>query len=492
MSSKSPSLSTQSIAVFVGQVSGFAVNFLTPVLLVRLISKADYGILQQFVLMGNTMLPILGLGLASSLYYFYPIKTGKERSSYVFNTWLQMALSGVLFLVGFVFFGRDILDLLGMEVLSDAGNIVALYILFLLSGTLIDFLFVLEQRVKMSMIFNPIDKTMRLALVAGAAYFFGSVYYCLLAFLVYAGLRFGFISYYVLSRYYSKDVWQSISANVKSQLAYSLPFAAGIIFTTLSQRIDKLIVNRYVSEEDFAIYSLAFFSIPLVSQAFTSINNVVTPEITKFINGHQVRHAHQLYLKVVGKTSSIGFPAICFFTLMAPELITFLFTANYIDATPYYRAYLLSFLFTMTSYGIGLRAAKRTNLIMFANFVGFLVTVGVGIVVIPFFGLNGAILTALFGIGVPVVLQLMFERKLFETPIMEFLPWETIFVSLAVSLVASLPVLVIKQWQLPELIALILSGFVFATIVFVLERRFRIFAFEKQFQNLMKTAKNKL
>lgn len=492
MSSKSPSLSTQSIAVFIGQVSGFAVNFLTPVLLVRLISKSDYGVLQQFVLMGNTLLPILGLGLASSLYYFFPVNIGTQRSSFVFNTWLQMAASGMVFLLIFSYLGREILEILGMEVLSSAGRLVALYVMFLLSGTLIDFLFVLEQRVRMSMVFNPIDKTVRLLLIVGAAFFTEDVMTCLMALLVYAGLRFLFISYYVLSRYYEASVWDSMLGNVKSQLAYSLPFAAGIIFTTLSQRVDKLLVNRYITEEEFASYSLAFFSIPLISQAFTSINNVVTPQITKFMANDQIREAHHLYTQVVSKTSSLAFPAIVFFTIMAPELISFLFTESYLDATPYYRAYLLMFMFTMTSYGIGLRAAKKTNLIMLSNFIGMIITVGVGLIAIPEYRLKGAILTALLGIGIPVLTQLFFEKNLYQTTVATFLPWKAILISCIVSLAASIPLLGVKYVDLSSFVALAVGGLVYFPVILILEKRFGIFAFESQLNKLVKAVKAKV
>ncbi|MDB4655337.1 oligosaccharide flippase family protein [Flavobacteriales bacterium] len=492
MSSNSPSLSTQSIAVFVGQVSGFAVNFLTPVLLVRLISKADYGVLQQFVLLGNTMLPILGLGLASSLYYFFPTSSGSQRSSYVFNTWLQMVISGSFFVLVFAFLGREILELLGMEMLGDAGNIVAVYVLFLLSGTAIDFLFILEQRVKMSMIFNPMDKLLRLILLVSAALFYGSVYYCMLALAVYAFFRFAFITYYVFANYYSSSVWKSFSVNAQSQLTYSLPFAAGIIFTTLSQRIDKLLVNRYISEAEFASYSLAFFSIPLVSQAFTSINNVVIPQITRFMANNEIKNAHNLYLQVVSKTTSLAFPAITFFTLMAPELITMLFTSAYADATPYYRIYLVMFLFTMTSYGIGLRAAKKTKLIMLSNFVGMSMTLAIGMYLIPKYALVGAIITALVGIAAPVLIQLHFERRLYQASFSSFLPWRMIAISFVVSAIATIPILALKYLQLPNIVALVIAGLIYFPLVILVERRLGIFAFENQLQKAVLALKQRL
>lgn len=486
MSSNSPSLSTQSIAVFVGQVSGFAVNFLTPVLLVRLISKADYGILQQFVLLGNTMLPILGLGLASSLYYFFPISLGSQRSSYVFNTWLQMAISGGVFLFVFGFFGRQILEVLGMELLSDAGNLVAVYILFLLSGTLIDFLFILEKRVKMSMSFNPIDKLFRLFLLVGAALFYGTVFPCMIALVVYALLRFGFITYYVLSNYYHPGVWKTMSTNIRSQLAYSLPFAAGIIFTTLSQRVDKLMVNRYISEEEFASYSLAFFSIPLVTQAFTSINNVVVPNISSLFEKGEKTEVAKLYYKVVKKTSSLAIPAVLFFAVMAPELIAFLFTSEYSDATPYYRIYLATLLFTMLSYGIVLRASGNTKIIMASNFLGMIITVALGFTLIPKLGLDGAILTAVTGIAVPALLQVFWTMRILQVDLSRMIPFKSMLQVLGISLLGFLLFLPAKLYLSNPLISLIFTAPIYVLVVWYLEVRFNVFPFIDQQKKILK------
>lgn len=478
-------MSRQSIAVFIGQVLGFAINFLTPILLVRIISKTDYGVLQQFLLMGNTMLPILGLGLASSLYYFFPINKGEQRDSFVFNTYLQMAATGFIFVVGFYFFGKYLLDGLGMETLGQAGNILSFYIMFLLSGTLIDFLFILEQKVQLTMSFNPIDKVFRLILLVGTALWHETVQACMWGLMIYAALRFVFISIYVIRHYYSSASLKMIVPNIKTQLTYSLPFAAGIIFTTVSQRIDKLLVNRYITAEEFAIYSLAFFSIPLVDQAFTSINNVVTPKIASLLKEGKKEETLRLYRQVVGKTSSIAFPAIVYFTVMAPELLTFLFTEEYVTASPYYRIYLLMFIFTMTSYGIVLRAAGKTKWIMLSNFVGMTITAALGFIIIPKFALWGAIITAVCGMAFPILWQLHFERKVLNTRLAGHMPWAEIFKGILASAICIIPVLLIRMIELPPFISLAITASVFFPLIGLLEWKLGIFAFEKQVAPLL-------
>ena len=485
MGKSGPSLSRQSIAVFIGQVLGFAINFLTPILLVRIISKTDYGVLQQFLLMGNTMLPILGLGLASSLYYFFPINKGEQRKSFVFNTYLQMATSGFIFVVGFYFLGKYLLDGLGMETLGQAGNILSFYIMFLLSGTLIDFLFILEQKVHLTMSFNPVDKLFRLILLVGTALWQETVQACMWGLMIYAGLRFAFISFYVIRNYYSKANFSLMVPNMKTQLAYSLPFAAGIIFTTVSQRIDKLLVNRYITAEEFAIYSLAFFSIPLVDQAFTSINNVVTPKIAELLEQNKTEETVSLYRQVVGKTSSIAFPSIIYFTVMAPELLTFLFTEEYVSATPFYRIYLLMFIFTMTSYGIVLRAAGKTKWIMVSNFIGMAVTAGLGFIIIPKYALWGAIVTAICGIALPIIIQLHFERRVLNVNLSGHMPWAEIFKGILASAICIVPVVLIRMVEMPPFISLAITASIFFPLIGLLEWKLGIFAFEKQVQSLV-------
>jgi O-antigen/teichoic acid export membrane protein len=273
---------------------------------------------------------------------------------------------------------------------------------------------------------------------------------------------------------------------MKTQLAYSLPFAAGIIFTTISQRIDKLLVNRYITPDEFAVYSLAFFSIPMVNQAFVSINNVVTPKIASLLKENKKEDTLKLYRQVVGKTSSIAFPAIIYFTVMAPELLTFLFTEEYAMASPFYRIYLLMFVFTMTSYGIVLRAAGKTKWIMISNFLGMVTTAVLGFIIIPRYALWGAIVTAICGSAIPIILQLHFERRFLNISLSNHMPWGEILKGLLASLLCIIPVLFIRTINLPPFISLAITTIIYFPLIALLEWNLGIFAFEKQVSPLLR------
>ncbi|MEP6501837.1 MAG: oligosaccharide flippase family protein, partial [Betaproteobacteria bacterium] len=52
----------------------YAVGFITPMVLVRMLNRADYGTYQQLALIGSLGIAILVLGLPNSVYYFHDRK----------------------------------------------------------------------------------------------------------------------------------------------------------------------------------------------------------------------------------------------------------------------------------------------------------------------------------------------------------------------------------------------------------------------------------
>ena len=66
------SLSKQSLSLLIGNILGLIAQIATSGILVRLISKSDFGLYQQFILITSTLIPILRMGLDSSLFYFIP------------------------------------------------------------------------------------------------------------------------------------------------------------------------------------------------------------------------------------------------------------------------------------------------------------------------------------------------------------------------------------------------------------------------------------
>src|SRR5437870_8789353 len=82
-----------------GRVAAFAITFLTPVLLVRVFSQAEFGPYKQFTLITYTLFLIGQLGLAECLFYFLP-RDPEAGARYALNSVVMLGLSGSICLMG--------------------------------------------------------------------------------------------------------------------------------------------------------------------------------------------------------------------------------------------------------------------------------------------------------------------------------------------------------------------------------------------------------
>ena len=114
-----------------GRVLAFAVTFLTPVLLVRVFSQAEFGTYKQFTLVAYTLYLIGQLGLAECLFYFVPANP-QGSSKYALNSLLMLGLSGMVCLAGLMLTSSFIADRMRNPALAHYTPIMGFFVLFML------------------------------------------------------------------------------------------------------------------------------------------------------------------------------------------------------------------------------------------------------------------------------------------------------------------------------------------------------------------------
>src|SRR5262249_5965176 len=80
----------------IGRLISAALTFGLPLVLARLLTPDQFGTYKQFFLIAATLQLTGQLGLTQSLYYFLP-RAGRERGSYVAQTFLSLAVLGAFF-----------------------------------------------------------------------------------------------------------------------------------------------------------------------------------------------------------------------------------------------------------------------------------------------------------------------------------------------------------------------------------------------------------
>ena len=272
---------------------------------------------------------------------------------------------------------------------------------------------------------------------------------------------------------------------MKEQLVYSLPFGFAVALQLFSNYFDKFVCIRMLTPTDYAIYGIAFLSIPGVSQIYDSLCQVNIVNMSNSFRCGRIEEILPQYGNFVIKTFSFSVPVIFVVSLYAEEIMNFLYTSSYVAAAPYFRLYSLTFLASMFGAGTILRSMGKTNMSLYA----FLITCILGLpstyFLVTSFGTSGAIWGAFINIMLPRFIQMGFEIYVTRSGLLHFLPWRKIFEIFIVSIVLHIPLFVLKLVVCQHIVVCIILGAVYVLLVYMVLLKKNLFIVDKEKINLM-------
>jgi O-antigen/teichoic acid export membrane protein len=264
----------------------------------------------------------------------------------------------------------------------------------------------------------------------------------------------------------------------KKQLKYSWPFGIALVLNTLALQFDKIICISFLAPASFATYSIAFYGIPGVEQVYQSLSQVYLLKMSEKHHENDPVAISEIYKSLVTKTYSFSIPAILLVSLYAERIIVLFFTSKYLDAVPLFRIYILTFLVFMLGAGLILRATDNTIYSLKAYFYSCLLTLPLTYFLIKFYGLWGGLISAMFSIILPKIVQLQYEMKLVNSNIFNYFPWKKFFVIGLISALCILPFVVIEYFFEYGDVYMVFFGFLYLVIVSLVEIKFDLFVFD--------------
>jgi O-antigen/teichoic acid export membrane protein len=477
-------LRTFTVLSFVSQVFGYSFYFLTSFILVRLVGKFEFGVFQKFNLLLTTALPFFGLTLVSSLYYFHSIYDNQKDRSNLFNqTFALLSFSGIVFFLIFIVWKDQILIFLNLVELKNIPGFVFSAILFYLNSSICDNIFLLDKNRKAVLFFLPLEKLSFLIIILVAYNLSNDFYDIFYGFLFFSIFKFFFTVAYLQKKHgliKHRINFQSVIVQAK----YCIPFFLGTIIYIISNKFDKFLLNQYVSPSEYAIYSVTFLSIPFLANAYNSVNNVVLPEFTNLLQNGKKHELKNLYQNIVVKSASVAVPIIYFFFFCSPFIIEVIFTKAYISADIYYKIGLFSFLISMTSFGLILRATNQTKLIFKINLIAGIISIIIGFIIIPKYLLLGAALTSVLAVVLPGVFQLIYEIRSLDYSFSEFFPIKK-FLVILVSGGFIYPIFIFSTHLVTNpLVQTAIIGFIYFPIIFYLMLKMEYLPFKDKISKI--------
>ena len=463
-------------SLVMGQMLSLLLGFILPLILVRLLSKNDYGLYAQFNVILSFCTIFFNFGFSSELYYSYPTAKKNEKIILVFQSFLMLLFAAVLACIILCF--PFIKTFLQLDLSNNNLYYYLLVCVFLsVPEVLITSLYVLNHDNRTSILFLPLTTILRVLLILIFYYIDSSIDSVFFAILLSCIIKFLFVAFYTIKLVLSYETGKLIDRKLLlSQIRYALPLGIANSTRILVQQLDKLIVLSFVSPAVYAVYSIAFYGVPGLSQVYLSISQVYIPRMSASYKCLDVRKLIYLYHSMVLKTLSYTVPIIFIVMLFAGVIIPFVFSEKYVESTPYFQIYLSTFIIQSIGAGNILRATGETKYSLKAYIYTAIFILPLTYFLIKYFYLSGAIVSATIAAILPKVLLSFYDAKVLNISVFMLYPWRDICKILIISFVCLLPFVYISFLDLKIGFGiLILFISVYLVITFLIQMYYKVF-----------------
>lgn len=405
------------------------------IILVRLLSKFDYGTYRQVIMLYSLFSVVMVLGIPTSIYYFVPKSNDDEAKTYVLQSQIALFVLGLLLGIIFYFSSRFCGRIFNNGSLPVYLRIFALYPLFEFPMEAIPPILISFDRHRSAAIFNVISAINNLLAVIIPLLLGYSLYVAFLWLVIISGLQLVVASVYVIKVMGGKGKLFN-SSLFREQMRYSIPLGLSSIVTIIARELDKLIISLYFLPDVFAVYAVGAKELPFVTIVPYAVASTLFP---KFVKLHEEKNVDQFFMlwhKSIRKVSLLILPLFAFFMITAREVITILYTPEYLAAVPVFQVYLLLLLVHVAAFDSLVLSMGYSKIVLYSTIIGLMLNIVFNVVFINLIGFTGpAIATVLVTLSITGYLLYVVKRKL-SVSWGEVFPWKIYLHILGTSIIA--------------------------------------------------------
>jgi len=401
---------------------------LAPLLVVRLIGKADVGRLLSVTLVYETVAMLLGTGLPYALLYQLSNREGPERAAIarrIFRTAMTIgaAGAGLLVLVSLVLrahpFGYaptptldaqlEMLLVLGPSLIAD------------LPFRLMPNLLIAEGKAGRSAGLQVV-RTLALTLATLVPLALNqSVFAVIACSAVVRWLCGGFVVFEI-GRLYHALPRVAVPLTMAALWRFALPLGATEVLGLVSQQLDRWLVLLALPAERFAEYQIGAWQVPIIGTIAYSVGAAYMPELVKRFQEKDPYGALSLWQRGIQKTALIVVPVTMALVVGAEELVTVLFTDAYLGSVVVFRLYSVLTFLRVAAFGTVVVAAGRPAFAVRAAGVGLFCNALLGVVLVSTVGFVGPAIAAAVAFVIHVATYLYYIARAADVPVLKVFP----------------------------------------------------------------------
>ena len=321
----------------------FALSFLTPLVIVRVFDRAEFGTYKQLFQILATFMTALYLQVPMSAYYFMPREPNK-RLQVAMNIILFYLVTGGLTALLFAAYPTWITYIFHNPALDEHIPLLGVALTLWLIATNVEIFPLALGDIRTASQFIVLAQISKSLIMISAALMFGSLRAVLWGSIIQGAIQCAFMLGYIHFRIGSLKVrldhlfdWSLL----RKQLSNSLPYGAGATAQSIQLDLHNYFVSHYFSAASFAVYANGCFQVPLISLLQSSFRDALTPEVARLEASGDYKAIIQAWLNAMRRLSFVILPTCALLFVVRRELIVTLFTEAYADSAPIFAIYLI-------------------------------------------------------------------------------------------------------------------------------------------------------
>jgi putative peptidoglycan lipid II flippase len=447
---------------------------IAPLLVVRLIGKADVGQLLSVTLVYETLAMLLSTGFPYTLLYQLSNRTLPERAA------LARRIAGIACRMGA--FGAGLMVVVCLILRSGVVGFepsptfnAQLGMLLILGPSLIadlpfrlmPNLLVAEGRARRSAALQVV-RTIALTLATLVPLALqASVEVVIVCYAVVRG-SFGLWVLLELSGLYRGVERVAVPLTDREFWRFAIPMGATEAIGLLNQQLDRWLVLLALPAARFAEYQVGAWQVPIIGTIAYSVGAAYTPKLVQHFQGKDPYGALAVWQKSIDKVSLIVLPVTMALVVGAEELVTLLFTKDYVEAAAVFRFYSVLTFLRVASYGNVIVAAGRPTFAVRAAGLGLFYNALLGIPLVLWLGFIGPAVAAACAFVLQVATYVFFIARAAEVPALKVFPLARYFRVLSLAAVGGVAGYAVKRVLAGHVLIAFLAEVLTVLSVFVL------------------------
>lgn len=421
------------------RLANYGLMLISPVILVRLLTVAQFGRYREFLLYASVLQTIAIFSINDSLLYCIPAHPA-SRWRTVRQTTLLMALSSLITVAVLALLDRAT----GGHVVGSLLLPICLYTFLSSNLDFWDFYWVATDRAGLIFVYTSLRLGARVAVVLTTAALTHDVQTIIWALIALEGVR-------VLGTAVVMVCVDRAAAEPRlphpwrEQLQYCLPSGTASVLSTLNRSLGGLAVTKALGAIALAQYTIARYGEPVVVTLRNSVSSVVLPEMVRRDRESSRAESLALWKRATVTNTILLFPVVVLVIRFAHPLVVTVFGRSYAPAALILQIYMLAVIRECFDFAPALRAINCTRPLVGGNVASIIACGALLAAMIPAGGVAGAMAAVVLATLVEAVWLGRATMRSYGVSLGGLIPWASTGKVAAAALVAA-AVLITSAW----------------------------------------------